>query len=124
MKINPQFATDRVREILPATLAAAAAGLELPLPKRTVSELFPMGKVIASAGVREKICPVCVGLALKSHAHGVWGRVSQWDALANDQAVKNGGRILSKFRGGAGIEFYVVTEADRSVTTVCLVEEF
>lgn len=117
MKLNPQFSTDR------AAAAPAADAMEIQIRQRP-TDLFQPGTVLVSAAAQEKICPVCIGLALKSHALGQWGRLSAWDKMANDNALKDGGRILSKFRGGAGVEFYICTAADRSTTTICLVEEF
>lgn len=86
-------------------------------------QLFPLGKVMATALVRQKVCPSCVGYAIRCHSLGNWGEVSEFDAMANEEAVKNGGRILSAFICGGAGRFLVVTEADRSVTTVMLPDE-
>ena len=56
--------------------------------------------------------------AVAVHATGHWGEVSPKQWLANDRAVANGGRICSAHRSIRGVRFWVITEADRSVTNV------
>lgn len=89
----------------------------------TDKDKFSLGQVFVTPGVREMICAGCVGSALKDHQCGRWGLVSKWDALANDDALKNGGRILSAHFCFGGGRFLIITEADRSKTTVLLSEE-
>ncbi len=84
---------------------------------------FSLGQVFVTPGVREKVCPGCVGSALKDHQCGNWGLVSKWDALANEEALKDGGRILSAHFCFGGGRFLIITEADRSKTTVLLSDE-
>jgi hypothetical protein len=50
--------------------------------------------------------------------------VCEEDALANDAAVHNGERILSSYRIGEYTRVWVITEWDRSVTTVLLPCEY
>ena len=60
--------------------------------------------------------------ALRRHASGDWGDLCPEDALANDTALHQGGRLFSTY--GQGHErFWIVTAADRSVTTVSLPED-
>ncbi len=42
------------------------------------------------------------------------------DGQANDEALSHGGRLLSAYLGGDGIKFWLITEADRSATTILL----
>ncbi len=97
--------------------------LEIPIEHGNPGDKFKLGQVCATAGVREAVCPRAVGLALNAHAKGEWGHVSKWDALANDDALKNGGRILSVWHGNGGIRFYIITSEDRSQTVVTLPQE-
>ena len=62
--------------------------------------------------------------ALRRHAAGDWGDVSPDDRAANDAALRDGERLLSVYRSAAGVAFWVLTEADRSVTTVLLPEDY
>lgn len=60
---------------------------------------------------------------LARHAQGDWGDVDDEDRLANDYALHVGDRILSAYRFDGG-RCWVLTEADRSVTTILLPEEY
>jgi len=46
------------------------------------------------------------------------------DRQANDRALSVGGRLCSVYYSGSGLEFWVITEADRSVTTVLMPEDY
>ncbi len=46
------------------------------------------------------------------------------DAQANDEALTTDGRLFSVYRTAAGVKFWVITEADRTVTTVLLPSEY
>lgn len=57
------------------------------------------------------------------HEQSDWGDVDVEDALANDQALIYGGRLMSVYTLKVGT-FWVITEADRSVTTLLLPEDY
>ncbi|TAM01133.1 MAG: hypothetical protein EPN70_20395 [Paraburkholderia sp.] len=86
---------------------------------------FPLGRVVATRGValhleRHGIDAVSY---LRMHAWGDWGAIPPEDAEANRQAVAHGGRILSSY-SIANERVWIITEADRSVTTLLLPEEY
>ena len=63
-------------------------------------------------------------LALVSrHARGDWGDVSEHDAQANDRSAQDGTRVLSAYDTSGG-RLWVITEADRSATTVLLPSDY
>lgn len=62
-------------------------------------------------------------LLLERHARGDWGDLDSQDRQLNETAARNGGRILSAYDYG-GERWYVITEWDRSVTTVMLASEY
>ena len=62
--------------------------------------------------------------ALQRHASGDWGDVSKDDWKENDFAVKNGERVISSYHAPSGKKFWIITEWDRSYTTVLLPEEY
>ena len=64
---------------------------------------------------------VCKGL--DRHSSGDWGALCQEDKEANEIAVREGHRLLSLHHSD-GTKFYVITEWDRSATTVLLPEEY
>ena len=61
---------------------------------------------------------------LGRHHHGDWGEVDEEDATANEQALNDGSRILSAYRTDLGVKLWIITEADRSATTILLPEEY
>lgn len=61
---------------------------------------------------------------LVRHATGDWGDVDREDGAANDQAVIDGARVLSVYTLGTGETVWIITEADRSVTTILLPSDY
>ncbi|MCO5193143.1 MAG: plasmid related protein [Anaerolineae bacterium] len=60
---------------------------------------------------------------LKRHANCDWGDLDATDARTNDQALRDGLRLLSAYDTPAG-KLWIISEADRSVTTLLLPEEY
>lgn len=60
---------------------------------------------------------------LLRHEAGDWGDLDADDRRANDRAVQHGERVLSAYQTAAG-RVWVITEWDRSVTTLLLPEEY
>jgi hypothetical protein len=85
---------------------------------------FPLGQVLMTPGVQEKIPPSEMLLALRRHAHGDWGDLGEEDRRSNDLSVKDGSRLLSTYYSKEGVKFWIITEADRSATTVLLPDEY
>ena len=61
--------------------------------------------------------------SLARHQAGDWGEVGAADRSANDEALRCGGMLLSAYTTARGVRLWVITEADRSVTTLLLPEE-
>jgi hypothetical protein len=62
---------------------------------------------------------------LDRHVRGDWGDDLDFgDQQANDADLAEGGRLLSKYRVRPGVSIYIITEHDRSVTTLMLPEEY
>jgi hypothetical protein len=61
---------------------------------------------------------------LRRHLTGSWGIVSNAGKQANDCAVREGGRILSLHRLKDGTKLWVITEGDRSATSILLSSEW
>lgn len=87
--------------------------------------LFPLGRTLATPGALEAMQRLAVSpLALLSrHQRGDWGDLDLGDRQANAQALTQGDRIFSAYRFDA-VKFWVITEADRSATTILLPEEY
>jgi hypothetical protein len=87
---------------------------------------FSLGKLVATPGALAAISnnarsPLTF---LLRHQAGDWGDISQEDRRENDFSVQNGLRILSAYRLDDGTKVWIITEADRSVTTILLPEEY
>lgn len=87
---------------------------------------FPLGKILATPGALKALkdshqAPLDF---LARHAKGDWGEVCPEDRAANDRALENGERILSAYKTNEGIKVWVITEWDRSLTTILLPEEY
>ena len=61
---------------------------------------------------------------ISRHESGDWGEVDAHDRQANEYAVAHGLRVLSAYRLGTGVKIWIITEADRSSTTILLPEEY
>ncbi|RYD61937.1 MAG: hypothetical protein EOP84_35125 [Verrucomicrobiaceae bacterium] len=85
---------------------------------------FPLGQVVATANAARVLPREEILAALNRHMCADWGDVGKDDWRANDQDLVAGGRLLSVYRTTAGTKFWIITEADRSVTTVLLPEDY
>jgi hypothetical protein len=87
---------------------------------------FPLGQTVATPAALaalERNNTSALDL-LRRHAKGDWGSVDPADAAANDEATRGRGRVLSAYVLADGTRIWTITEADRSVTTFLLPEEY
>ena len=91
-----------------------------------INPLFLLGDVVATPAALNAMqsCNVSPAQLLQLHVSGNWGSVCEEDALVNDAAVHNGERILSSYRIGEYTRVWIITEYDRSVTTILLPSEY
>ena len=85
---------------------------------------FELGRKAITPGVNAQLHPIEILRALDRHASGDWGELCPDDQQTNEDAIKNGTRLFSAYRSTKGVRFWVITEADRSATTVLLPEEY
>lgn len=87
---------------------------------------FPLGRTLATPGALAALerAGESAGHYLDRHAAGDWGTVDAEDWAENDRSVTGGLRILSAYRTSAGDRLWIITEADRSATTILLPEEY
>jgi hypothetical protein len=87
---------------------------------------FPLGEVVATRGALAAL--EAAGQSpiefLVRHLRGDWGEVCPEDWQANDEAVEAGDRLLSAYRTSLGERLWIITEWDRSVTTLLLPDEY
>jgi hypothetical protein len=84
----------------------------------------PLGNTCITRSAKSALSALDIHVALSRHAKGDWGIVDEHDRAANDRALEIGERLVSVFRSEAGDRFYVITEWDRSATTVLLPEDY
>ena len=85
---------------------------------------FSFGRVLITCGAEDKLHPADVAAALRRHARGDWGELCLQDQAENALALEEGFRLFSVYRDRRETRFYVITEADRSLTTILLPEEY
>lgn len=61
---------------------------------------------------------------LRRHLSGDWGDISQDDRDANARAIVNGDRLFSSYKIAADLTLWIITEADRSATTLLLPDDY
>lgn len=85
---------------------------------------FRFGSIYITPGAREKLLERDVAAGLLRHLRGDWGDVSEDDWKENEFSLKNGFRILSSYVDRNQHRFWIITEADRSKTTILLPREY
>ncbi len=85
---------------------------------------FPLGNIVTTQGAYADTTPLDCFYMLLRHVQGDWGELEECDKEANDQALISGGRLLSVYYTRLGVKIYIITEADRSSTTLLLPEEY
>ena len=61
---------------------------------------------------------------LARHVRGDWGDLCDEDRLLNERSVGGGGRLMSSYKLSEQIKLWIITESDRSVTTLLLPSEY
>ena len=92
----------------------------------TTSPLFELGQTVATPGALDALEMNSQTPAefLSRHARGDWGSVCEEDAELNNQALIDGSRLLSSYSLKDGTKLWIITEADRSSSTLLLPEEY
>lgn len=88
--------------------------------ERALRPLFALGQIVGTPGALDALAAAeqsPLELILR-HVTGDWGTVPEEDREANDRAVEQGLRILSAYKLNTGEKIWVITEWDRSVTTL------
>jgi hypothetical protein len=87
---------------------------------------FRLGQTVATPGALEALGQAGQLLFhfLARHARGDWGELCPADKRANDRALREGDRLLSAYKTSTGERLWVITEADRSATTILLPSEY
>jgi hypothetical protein len=86
--------------------------------------VFRLGRLVATPNALKSISQEFILRAIGRHQACDWGDLGGEDRRSNDMALKDGGRLLSVYHSATGLKFYIITEADRSATTVLLPEDY
>ncbi|MES2466351.1 MAG: hypothetical protein V4675_03530 [Verrucomicrobiota bacterium] len=94
------------------------------MPTQPATIRFQLGEIYTTPGVRAAMTTDEIAAALARHLSGDWGEICAEDAATNEDAVEGGGQIMSLYTSASGIVYWVITESDRSVTTLLLPAEY
>jgi len=88
--------------------------------------MFHLGQVVATRGALAAFERFGENPAryLVRHARRDWGTVCEMDWRLNDEALEHGERVLSSYELRDGTEVWIITEWDRSATTILLPREY
>jgi hypothetical protein len=90
---------------------------------------FPMGQIVLTRGVYEWMTVNgnfyhFVNTSLKRHSRGDWGNLCPEDREQNELALKDSSRLFSAYEHWRLPGIWIITEADRSATTVLFPDEY
>ena len=86
--------------------------------------LFPLGRVVATQGVIALDLPLdTIVDLLRRHQMGDWGEIGDEDRRENELSIQQGFRIMSVYSVN-DTKVWIITEADRSSTTILLPQEY
>jgi hypothetical protein len=90
------------------------------------ARLFSLGQIVSTPGALLALEQAGNSATefLSRHVVGDWGDLCLEDRQANQEALECGDRLLSAYRLNDGQKLWIITECDRSVTTVLLPEEY
>ena len=85
---------------------------------------FSLGQIVATPNALTNIPNDEILNALSRHVQGDWGTLDAEDLQSNERALRSGGRLFSSYHSSQDVAFWIITECDRSVTTVLLPEDY
>ena len=85
---------------------------------------FKTGRIVTTANALNHLTYDDILAGLLRHITGDWGDLDADDRQENDMALERGTRLLSAYQASNGTRFWIITEADKSSTTVLLPEDY
>ena len=89
--------------------------------------MFDMGLVVITNGINDKLDNLRFSKEITAALHrftcGDWGEMEQEDIEANSEALRNGERLFAAYETSEG-KIWIITEADRSATTILFPDEY
>lgn len=85
---------------------------------------FPLGQIVTTRPAMQLLNAEDVQRALSRHSTGDWGDICEDDWIENERSIKEGFRLFSVYSDRDDHDFWIITEADRSSTTVLLPDDY
>lgn len=85
---------------------------------------FRCGQLCATPAALDKVGRAGLTQLLERHLSGDWGDTCESDTRANEEALRSGNRIISWYQVSKELRIMIITEADRSATTILLPGEY
>jgi len=85
---------------------------------------FSLGQIFVTPDSKRVVPASELAAALNRHEHGDWGNVGPKGIAINERALVSGARLFSVYQSSDGVTFWIITEPDRSATTVLLPENY
>ena len=85
---------------------------------------FRLGQIVSTPNALSRLTQEDILMGIKRHQAGDWGDVAENSRQDNERALIGRTRLLSVYHAENGMKFWLITEADRSVTTVLLLEDY
>ena len=85
---------------------------------------FSLGQLVCTRNALDTLDSTSVHEAINRHVTGDWGDVCDEDRRSNEEGLVHGSRLLSVYYDNRGTKFWIITEANRSATTVLLPEDY
>jgi hypothetical protein len=85
---------------------------------------FALGRTVITRSAQAALNPHDVANAVQRHSQGDWGDCGGDDWKENELSLEQGARLFSAYRDRNGNAFWIITEADRSATTVLLPNDY
>ncbi|MFC1906785.1 hypothetical protein ACFLW8_01695 [Chloroflexota bacterium] len=94
-----------------------------------INQTFPLGQFVMTRGVNDLVADdeafaKFIAESLNRHIKGDWGELGDEDRAENDLSLKEGFRILSAYESGELPKIWIITEANRSATTILFPDEY
>jgi hypothetical protein len=85
---------------------------------------FRLGKIVSTPNALDRLTQEDILMGIQRHQAGDWGNVDTYGHAANERALIEGTRLWSVYHAGNGVKFWLITEADRSATSVLMPEDY
>jgi hypothetical protein len=86
--------------------------------------MFRLGRIGITAHALSCLAQEDITAAIGRHMAADWGDVPEEDRKENELSLKEGLRLFSVYHSANGVKFWIITEADRSITTVLMPEDY